>query len=116
MEETKKMKFTNKPIEELNQLAKDIFHGSVFTDRHIRESNKERLIGSIFMPLIFGGIQQIEIEGPEGCALLYEYYNKAISLCVNGYPIFISVQMLNEHDANFVFEKVKKMQEAIDSI
>lgn len=107
--------FPNRSVEDLTQLAKDIATDRVFTDRHIPLDQYENMVGSIFMLIPLGAFSNVVKEGPEAPAMVYEYYDKAGPLSVNGYPCFLSMGVLNEHDAEFVLKKAKKIKETIDN-
>lgn len=83
--------------DELKQLAMDIADGKVFTSSHVPDHD-QRLIPSIFMPLMFMGPEKAKEMGD--VTLIYEYFDKAGPRSINGYPMFFSMTALKreEHD------------------
>lgn len=81
----------NKTDMELKQLALDIKNGLVFSSLNIRKKDLN-LIGNIFMVTLFMDYNFDDV------GMLYEYYEKAMSVSINGYPSFFSCYMLNKSD------------------
>jgi len=92
--------------EELKQLALDYYKGLIFTDRQCRTPED---VQSVFMILFFMNKKQIEDLQKEPPKLIFEYYDKAGRMAVNGYPTFFSCSFLNE-------EEFKKFSEFFDKI
>jgi hypothetical protein len=61
--------------EEIKKLAKDIYTGLVFTDRHI------------------------QVASP---GMIYEYMDKAGPMSINGMPMFCSFRFISQEDAKKV--------------
>lgn len=99
--------------EEISQLAKDIVANLVFTSDHVRRPNDLKLV---FMPVILGAFSDMTEEAKKDIGMLYEYYKEASPRSVNGMPIFFSVRILNVKDRKAVWEKVKKIEEMLDSV
>ena len=92
--------------EELKQIAIDIYHGKIFTDRHIRTEEKTpSLLGMIFMPILFWDAPPPDID------MLFEYLDKAGPRAINGYPMFDSCRYLNESDRAQVFRLYSEYEE-----
>ncbi len=99
----------NKTPDELKQIAVDLFHGKIYTDRHCQ---KPRDVMMVFMPL---GLMEPKAfrklqKDPPG--MIFEYLDKAGPRCINGMPGFFSCQMLSQDDTNTVLEMYKKLEEA----
>ena len=109
-------KRTPRTDDELKQIAKDIVGGLVFTDRHIPPDDRKAMLPMVFMPLMFADEKAIEQMKKDKIATLYEYYSKAGSRGINGYPIFASMYMLDDDEAKKVWEYHDKMQEALEKI
>lgn len=99
----------SKSPSELRQLAMDIANGHVFTSRHIREHDLDK-IGMIFMPILFMTSEQHEEWKETGVTLIYEYNSKAGPRSVNGYPMFMSCAALNKTDDARVWELVRDVE------
>lgn len=81
-----------KTDEELRQLCIDVYGGKVFTDRDCKRPED---IGMVFMVIGLAGI-----EAETEPALIYEYFDKAGPRSVNGMPIFMSCNVMNQADFN----------------
>lgn len=100
----------SKTDEELYELARDIVELKVFTSSHVRTPKDLALT---FMPLGFmdkDGIKELQ----EKVGMLYEYIGKAAPTCVNGMPMFFSMQLLHKDDYDrllTLINKIKKSRE-----
>lgn len=112
----KPTKIDDKPAAYLTQLAKDIVGNLVFTDRHIREFDFPTVFGMVFMPVMLGAFADTTEEYRNDIGMIYEYIDKAGPRSINGYPIFFSMCYINKHDAQIVWEKVAKIEEALKAI
>jgi len=81
----------------LRQLALDVAENKVFGTFHLRE-HEQGLVGNIFMPILFMDDKQCENMKKEDIFHLYEYYDKAGPMSINGRPIFSSVRMISKKD------------------
>jgi len=90
----------SKTDEELRVLARDRVEGRIFTDQ---DCPKE-LITSCFMVAALGGLTEIvrytkeHPNSPDRLGLVYEYMTEAGERGVNGYPMFMSLRVLNAAD------------------
>ena len=90
----------SKTDEELRALARDRVEGRIFTDRDC----PPELLASCFMVAALGGLTEIvrftkeHPNSPERLGLVYEYLTEAGERGVNGYPMFMSIQVLNAAD------------------
>ncbi len=99
----------NRPEEEVKQIAVDLFHGKLFTNRHCQRPQDVMMV---FMPL---GLMEPKAfrklqKDPPG--MIFEYLDKAGPRSINGMPGFFSCQMLSQDDTKTVFEIYKKLEEA----
>jgi hypothetical protein len=111
--QTERKSMESKKIEDLKQLAKDIWAGTVFTDRHIQDFN---IVPMVFMPLALGAIGDLSEEDAKDVGMIYEYLSEAGPRSINGYPMFTSCRLLNKDDTKKVwslYEEVKKMMELL---
>lgn len=135
-------KYTPRTDDELKEIAKCLYHGTIFSDRHLKDYNKH-LLPNIFMPLALGAFQDIswDMESREGkiinlilgdlepeyikrkeeykksIGFIYEYVDKAGPMAINGNPIFTSFNILSIDDTDRMFnyyEKYKELQEKIN--
>lgn len=105
----------SKSKESLTQLAKDITMNLVFTSDHIHKTDSD-ILSMIFMPIILGAFSNYTEEARKDIGMIYEYYDKAGPRSINGYPIFFSLQIMNVKDRQFVWEKVVKIQKALETV
>lgn len=100
----------SKTEEELFQIAKDIYSGLVYTDRHLPDINNLRIC---FAPL--ASMSKEDLVKLNEVGLFYEYLDKASPEKINEMPVFFSVQVLNKEDTAVIVEAIKE-REFIDSI
>jgi len=86
--------------EELKQFAVDLFEGKIFTSARIPEAEAATILPSVFMPLFFmdEDLRKDFVESKP--VLVFEYLSKAGPRSINGYPMFTSMQFLNEEEYN----------------
>lgn len=119
--------YKEKSDEELKNIAKDMYHNVIFTNMHIRP-NDQHLTMSVFMAFALmgpgmhsdgereGAIDNILEEEHyqkwlENIGMIYEFMEKASPRGINGYPIFMSVNMLNKKDTEKVLDFYNKYSE-----
>lgn len=112
-EDTNKIICSSMSDEEIRQLAKDMYKGSIFTDRHIQNPQDAQ---TVFMPLIFMDEKQIEELKKDPPGMIYEYMSNAAKMSINGMPIFWSFKMVNQEDTKKVFEKYNEIIKAVEKI
>jgi hypothetical protein len=95
-----------KTDDELKQIAKDMWKGRIFTNRHCKD---ETLLGSIFMSLALGGLNNLPDEDVNDIGMVYEYLSEAGPRAINGYPMFMSCRLLSKADTTKVFDYYDKM-------
>lgn len=105
---------TPKTDDEIATLAADIYKGVIFTSRHLPSGSN--MIAHVFMPLLFMEGEQLERLKIEDPGLIYEYWDKAESRSINGYPIFMSLQYLSRADTVKVFERFERIKAAVESV
>ena len=86
---------------ELFEIAEDIRHGSIFTDRHLSPDD-EFMVPSIFMPFTFMSQEQREGFLAMDPRLIFEHLDRAQQRTVNGFPVFMSYQFLNREELDKV--------------
>lgn len=89
----------------LKKLAYDIVSGKVFLSSMVRE---QRLLGSIFMPLLFLNSELALMNKWSEIDLLYEYLDKAGPRSINGYPMFTSYNYLNRYHSRVLYRYIRK--------
>jgi hypothetical protein len=105
---------TPKTDAELRQIAMDIYHGHIFTDRSIRNKDDLNLLSMIFMPLALMGKEGADQMIERKVSMVYEYLDRAGPRSVNGYPTFMSMKYLTEDEVQRlvpIFERYEKLQE-----
>ena len=108
-----KLRYPNMPKEILDRLAKDIATDKVFCSTSLRDPN---LIGSVFMPLLFGALKDLTKAQIEDIGFICEYYDKAGPMSVNGYPTFFSCCIVSKADARRIDGKVKRIRKMLKEI
>lgn len=94
---------------ELKQIAMDFYEKKIFSDRHVENAHDLQMI---FMPIILGAFKTKEEVNEIG--MIYEYFDKAGPRSINGYPIFMSMCVLNKSEVEQMiihFEAYKKLKE-----
>lgn len=111
--EAKKGLTASKTDEELKQIAKDLWAGKIFSDRHIANiDTNPGMATSVFMPLVFLNKKQVKDLKDSKVNFMYEYLDNAGPMSVNGYPIFMTVRFLLAHETEKMFnyyEEFKKL-------
>jgi len=98
---------SNEP-KNFKQLAKDIYNGRVYTDRHLQFNE----ILSVFMVLMF-----VNFEDLKDVFMIYEHIENAGPMCVNGNPTFMSMKTLNKTECTEVqkyYDEYKELNEKFD--
>lgn len=99
-----------KTDDELKQIALDMLHGEIFTDRHchsLEELRSSFLILALMEPEAMKKMEEDKIN------FVYEYYDKAAPRSVNGRPIFFSCHCLDETESKRMFEFYEQMKPAV---
>ena len=99
--------------EEISKLAEDIYKGDVFTDKHVRNLDEVMMV---FMPLIFVSGDQLEMIKNDPPGMIYEYMENAGHRAINGMPMFWSLNMVSKGDTKKIFERVRKIEEAVKGV
>ena len=68
------------------------------------------------MPLAMGCFAEDSLEFKKDIGMFYEYYSKASPRCINGMPMFFSLNILSVHDAKIVSEKVNKIIDMMENL
>jgi hypothetical protein len=85
--------------DELREFVNDFTSGLIFSNVHFRSAEEEKsLLGSVFMPLVFGALSRYSVEEIQNIGLMYEHINKAGPMAINGYPIFFSMRLMHKDD------------------
>ena len=101
--------------DDLYTIAKDIFDGKIFTDRHLGPNNAH-MFQSVFMITVFMDQADIEDLKSQDIGMFYEYYAKAGPMAVNALPIFFSCSILHSADAERVWKMYEKMVQSQEDI
>jgi hypothetical protein len=70
------------------------------------------MIPLIFMPVALGAFKDFTEVELKDIGMLYQSYDEAVGRGINGFPTFMSVQVMSKADAEKVFEMVQKLTEA----
>lgn len=110
VEEPKVFKYKSKTDAEINELAKAIWAGQVFTTQHLRNPEDARMV---FMILAFFDESHWKSMETENISLVYEYLDKAGPRSVNGMPNFMSAQYLNMEDHDKLDLEYKRIMDVM---
>ena len=141
LEEKYQKKWNSKSLrdDKLKTIAKDLYNGDIYTDRHCMDHE----LTQRFMPLLFMGPgtnssddtsekrdnliyklleQEIETkyyqEYVSNIGLVFEYLDKRGPMALNGGPMFMSCRFLTRDDTKKMFEyyeKYKELRESVDN-
>ena len=98
--------------EQLKDIAMDILNEKIFTSRHL--SHDSSLIPMVFLPLAL--MKEEQIEGFKNVKTIFEYYNKASSRGINGYPCFMSCETLTKKEDEKVLNYYKVFKEEMNKM
>jgi len=101
--------------EELKKIALGIFKGEIFTSWNIRPED-QHLLPLIFMPLGFIKPEQIKELEEKKIVAVFEYLDKALPKTVNGYPIFMSCQLLTQEEAEKVIKYYNEIKKKVSDV
>lgn len=110
------MAYKSKTDDELRQLARDMYEGRIFTDRHVANIQDIKMV---FLPLALMDTDQWETLIADDIELIYEELSKFGPLSCNGMPWFMSFQVLNKADFDKVkgyFNQYKNLQEKFSGV
>ena len=91
--------------EELKKIAMDIVDDKIFTSDMVRNPSE---IGMVFMPVLLGGLKDMDEDKKKDVRVLFEYYSEAMPRGINGYPTFPSVQILFKEEVPIIQKYVDK--------
>lgn len=111
--EPKPLRPVSVPHEHLIELAQKLHRGQLFTDRHVERIDD---VPQVFMLLWLGAFEGWSKEEIMRIGLICEDLSKAGPLYVNGYPSFLSFQILNIEDADKMLAMARKLEEANDAV
>lgn len=84
-------------LSQMREVVLGIADHRIFTNHHI-PVGQEDMVGHIFMPLMFDVLKEKTDEELNNIGALWEYYDKAGRLAINGFPVFTSVRFINMAD------------------
>ncbi len=91
--------FPSQSDEQLRKIANALFHGEIFCSLQIKDSS---MFSMVFMVAMFGD-EAFQVKlAVHNIRFVYEYMSKALPRGVNGYPMFMSMTILNNEDADKV--------------
>jgi hypothetical protein len=109
--------------DEVKEFALGIYRNEIFTEYHVRESDKANLLGMIFLPLALGMFSDdpetlgaMEKNPPGMCyARYHDSHGRSQTLPrnINGYPIFASCAFLSREDTDRVNDKYNQIKETL---
>jgi len=103
--------YVSKTPAELEKLAQDIVGGRVFGSWDIDDLGMVRMV---FLPLAFVDKDFSDRMKAANIVHIYEYVDKAGPRSVNGMPIFMSMNLLDETDAKDLHGRVDALAKFLD--
>jgi len=97
--------------EQIKTLAEDTYKDKIFWGQYCPED-----IPMVFMIISLGGLDHYSEEDKLQIGDVYEYMEKAEPRSVNGMPCFLSYHFVHREDIPLIWEKFKKIKEAIEAI
>jgi hypothetical protein len=98
--------------DELRTFIIDYVDGKIFTMQHIPDNQVKHILHSVFMPLIFfDGFDDAPREVLDELGTIYQYYDQAGKLSINGFPIFMSMRIMWRGDWERVVPKIQELLE-----
>ncbi len=110
------MKYEPKPDKDLKELAQRLYRGEIFCDRNIQPEDRPRMLSSVFMVLALAEPKFIKEMQDANIDFIYEEMSKAGPMSVNGYPTFMSCQMLDKGDGQKVMDYYEKIRSAVEDV
>ncbi len=105
-------KHIKKTDDELKEIAKDLWAGKIFSDRHITSlKDSPNMLGMVFMPIVFMDSETKKQLSDFKVNFIYEYLDKAGPRAINGMPTFFSCRTLTEPETKKMFEYYEKFKE-----
>jgi hypothetical protein len=98
--------------EELKKIARDLYDGKIFTDRHLQSLDELRMV---FMVLAFMDQTEIKQMEENKVDMVFEYLDKAGPRAVNGKPCFFSCQTATQDEVAKINTYYKAIKAADDS-
>ena len=80
--------------EDLSKFVMDLVDGKLFTLHHIPEDQRD-MAHMVFVPVALGALAGVRMED---FGTAWEYIDKAGPRAVNGYPMFMSLHLMNFED------------------
>ena len=99
--------------QEIKQLAEDMYKGIVFTDKHLQRRGD---IQSVFAVLALMSAEQIEELKKIPPGMIYEYFDRAGPMAVNGMPIFFSFKIVSIDDTKKVLTRYNNIIDAVAKV
>ena len=95
---------------DLKEIAKGIHKGEIFTSQHISPNEASNILGMVFMPLMLMGEADRQQMIVQKATVFFAYNKDAGPRSINGYPIFMSVNWLNDAEWVKILQYIKKLE------
>lgn len=112
---TGEKKYQGRTDEECAELAKRSYRGEIFCSFDIPE-HSQNLISTIFMPLIFMGSLEIKQLQADECFYFFAEMKDAMPRAINGFPMFMSMAILNRKDVERIIAKRNEILKLLDNV
>lgn len=111
MEEERTPELSEERMCHLKKVAKDLHNGHILSTLHLtkEEYNNPRIPMMIWMPLIDNDVVKDLME--LNAQIIYEYYDKASPVSINGRPFFTSLHFITADEAPYFLAQLKLLQE-----
>ena len=96
--------------EDLKQFINDYLGNLIFTSEMLVAGNQENLVYLVFLPLALGAFEDLSKDEVAKIGLIYEYISKAGPRAINGYPTFMSMNLMRQEDWEIARREIIKEQ------
>lgn len=108
-------KYVRRSDEAVKDLAMRIYRGEIFPSWNIPERDKHMLT-MIFIPLMFLDSLKLKEFKRDNICYFYGDMSECGPRAVNGYPVFMSVGVLDQEDAKRIIDKLKSIEKMMEGI
>ncbi len=99
--------------EQIREIAVGIHRRQIFCDRHIPQEQWEEMVPRVFLTILLGGFGNLDTKT---LGLVWEREDKAGPRSCNGYPQFLSCNLLNTVDAEKVMAICRQLRDAEQAV
>lgn len=106
--------YTTKTNNEIKELALRLYRGEIFTSLQLRDLEHE--LSRVFMPIGFLDIVSIKVLTESNVGMFYSEMKHAAPRCINGLPMFFSVDYISEEDTDRLLKKYNQVVDLMEAL